>query len=64
MKQIIFKRNDGYYMTNEKNYNAYVWNARQIKKLNDVKTLDDVYKVIDMFCTLYGDDESNYSIVI
>lgn len=63
MKQVIFKRNDGYYMTSAKNYNSYIWNAREIKKLHGVNTREDVIEFIEKICVFYDDDPGNYAVI-
>ena len=63
MKQVVFKRNDGYYMTTLKNYNAYIWDAQKIKKLHDVNTRNDAVNFIEKMCDFYNDEISNYSII-
>ena len=60
MKQVIFKKLDGWYMTPKTNYYAYVQNARQVHKLEDVNTIEDVYEMIDKMCKWYNDDPANY----
>lgn len=65
MKQVIYWNNTAgaWYMTNKQNYMSYIQNARQIKKLHDVKTLEDVMELIDRFCELYNDDRNKYEII-
>ncbi len=62
MKQVIFKRSDGFYMTSKQNYCSYIQNARAIKKLDGVNTINDVYQVIETFCRFYNDEPENYEI--
>lgn len=63
MKQIIYKRQDGYYMTTENNYNSYVQDCRKIKKIEGVNTREEAAEVIEMFCRLYGDRAEDYIII-
>ena len=63
MKQVIFKRDDGYYMTSAKNYNSYIWNSREIKKLHDVNTRDDVMEFIDNACCWWNMDPSDFAVI-
>ena len=63
MKQVIFKRDDGYYMTSVRNYHSYIWDARKVKKLNDVKTLDEVMEFIDKACVWFDAEPSDFAVV-
>ena len=63
MKQVIFKRNDGFYMTSKKNYDSYVWDSYKVKKLNGVNTIDDVMEFIDKACIWFDDKPENYVVV-
>ena len=63
MKQVIFKRDDGFYMTSEKNYNSYVWNARAIKKIQGVTTMDGVMNFIENACTWWNMDPSDFAVI-
>lgn len=61
-KMVIFKKLDGWYMTNKHNYEAYIQDARKVKKIEGAETLDDVAAFIDKICRWYNDTPSNYEI--
>lgn len=63
MKQVIYKSNDRWYITTEKNYFSYVQNARAIHEIHDVKTLQDISDFIDRWCVLYGDNHDDFTII-
>ena len=64
MTQVIYKRFDGTWcMTDEKNYYAYVQNARAVHVLQSVETLSDVYELIERLCQLYGCEETDFIII-
>ena len=62
MKQVLFKNHtDGkWYITNERNYNSYIQNARQIHCIEDLK---DPQEVITRMCEWYGDTEDRYIVI-
>ena len=64
MKQVIYynKTDGAYYMTPKSNYYDYIQDARLIHRLDGVKTLDDVYEMIDKFCKWYNDEPTNYEL--
>ena len=63
MYQVIFKGHDGFYMTSKRNYNAYVQDPAKIKKLEDVNTLDDVWKFIEVAVKWFGYKFDDFSVV-
>ena len=66
MKQVLyFNKTQGcFYYTTEKNYNAYVQDARAIHKLQDCTTVEDAYQFIENMCKFYNDKPENYKIVM
>lgn len=61
-KMVIFKRLDGYYMTDKTNYYSYIQNARAIKKLDGVNTLDDVAAFIENACKWWSCSASDFEL--
>lgn len=50
---VIYDSFNGFAMTNENNFNAYIMNANEItefKKSNGFETLDDVVNYIKKYC--------------
>lgn len=63
MKQVIFRRDDGFYMTSAKNYNSYIWDSHKIKKLQGVNTFDDVMEFIENACTWWTMDPEDFTVI-
>lgn len=63
MKQVIYQSGGRWYITTEKNYFAYVQNARAIHEIHDVKTLQDISDFIDHWCAIYGDRRTDFTII-
>lgn len=65
MKQIIYfnHTDDCWYMTSKQNYESYIQNPRNIHKLNDIKTIEDVYQMIEKMCNWYNDEPKNYTVI-
>ena len=60
MKMIIVAHNDHYVVTNKKNYDSYVWNARQIHRFP--KTEWTVQSLIDYYCKHFRCIEDDFII--
>lgn len=60
MKMVIYKCHGTYYVTNEENYNAVIQNAREIHKLQDFNSAEEV---IEYFCKYFGSKDEDFIII-
>lgn len=66
MKQVIYKNHtdDAFYMTSKQNYDSYIQNARAIKRLDGVKTSNDVFEFIEKACAWWNMKETDFIVIL
>ena len=60
MKMVIYTAGGSYYVTNERNYNAVIQNAKEIHQMQD---FDSAEEVIEYFCTYFGSKAEDFIII-
>jgi hypothetical protein len=60
MKQVIYKENGIYKVTNEENYNRRIQNAREIKIMNDFENAEEI---IDYFVMWFGCNKEDFIVI-
>ena len=57
---VIYTAAGSYYVTNESNYNAVIQNAKEIHKMQDFNSAEEV---IEYFCTYFGSKAEDFIII-
>jgi hypothetical protein len=60
MKQVIYKENGIYKVTNEENYNRMIQNAREIKTMNDFESAEEI---IDYFVMWFRCNKEDFIVI-
>lgn len=60
---VIYNSLGKWYLTDEENYKSRIQNARKIKRLENVDSIEDAKAIIDKFCKWYNDTPNNYKII-
>ena len=60
MKMVIYTAGGNYCVTNERNYNAVIQNAREIHQMQDFNSAEEV---IEYFCTYFGSKAEDFIII-
>lgn len=60
MKQVIYKENGLYKITNEENYNRTIQNAREIKVMEDFESAEEI---INYFINWFGSKAEDFIVI-
>lgn len=55
-KIVLFRKSNNYYITNYDNYFRTIQNAREIIKLNGIKTTSSALNYLKKYCNIAMDD--------
>lgn len=55
-KIVLFRKSNNYYITNYDNYFRTIQNAREIIKLNGIKTTSSALNYLKKYCNIATDD--------